>query len=247
MIDIDMNKLLYQKQFIFQSLHCIKENNKMEEELADIDVKLELSTEKNSVTYEQEKLLIAEEAVLLYKKTVTNEENVSTVNLVKSEAIFNVLNDTIKFLDTDRYERSKFILDTLSNIMLNEIHEFGLDSITDIKIDNKINITYVQNNIAMKFDDIAEGEQLRAKLAFYLALIQMDIEKNFGRHTRFLIIDSPNKEEGDATYLEGLKQVLLSINNRYEDSLQILIGTATREFEDIIENQTVYLKGEYVF
>ncbi|MBU3073863.1 hypothetical protein [Clostridium estertheticum] len=223
------------------------ENNKMEEELADIDVKLELSTEKNSGTYEQEKLLIAEEAVLLYKKTVINEENVSAVNLVKSEAIFNLLNDTIKFLDTDRYERSKSILDTLSNIMLNEIHEFGLNSITDIKIDNKINITYVQNNIAMKFDDIAEGEQLRAKLAFYLALIQMDIEKNFGRHTRFLIIDSPNKEEGDATYLEGLKQVLLSINNRYEDSLQILIGTATREFEDIIENQTVYLKGEYVF
>ena len=75
-----------------------------------------------------------------------------------------------------------------------------------------------------KYDNIAEGEQLRAKIAFYLSLIQLDIEFNFGRHTRLLIIDSPGKEEADSKYLEGLTQVLNSIEDRYGDNLQILLG-----------------------
>ncbi|MNW61800.1 hypothetical protein D3C74_398880 [compost metagenome] len=163
------------------------------------------------------------------------------------EEEINLINSVINFLDIGRYDKSKGILDTLASFMLREIKEFGLESITDITIDNKFNVIYIQNGIAMKFDDIAEGEQLRVKLAFYLGLIQLDIEKNFGRHTRFLIIDSPNKEEGDSKYLEGLKDVLINIHERYNENLQIIIGTATREMENVLKNQTVYHKGEYVF
>lgn len=223
------------------------EKNNLEEELNKVDNRINQISEDKSSNYEREKNLIAEQAVLLYKKENTSDIKSDRVNIEKLQDELNVLLEVIAFLDNKRYEKSKNILETLTNIMLNEIHEFGLKSITDIKIDNKFNITYVQNNIDMKFDDIAEGEQLRAKLAFYLGIIQMDIEKNFGRHTRFLIIDSPNKEEGDATYLDGLKEVLLNINKRYGKNLQVIIGTATRELEDVVENQTVYPKGDYVF
>lgn len=223
------------------------EKSNMEEELANVYSRINQISENNSSNYEKEKSLIAEQAVLFYKKDTLSNININKINIEKIQDELNLLIEVIQFLDDKRYEKSKNILDTLASIMLNEIHEFGLRSITDIEIDNKFNITYIQNDLAMKFDDIAEGEQLRAKLAFYLGLIQMDIEKNFGRHARFLIIDSPNKEEGDSTYLDGLKEILLNINRRYENNLQIIIGTATRELEDVVESQMVYPKGDYVF
>ncbi|MCI5139096.1 MAG: hypothetical protein D3922_11925, partial [Candidatus Electrothrix sp. AR1] len=99
------------------------------------------------------------------------------------------------------------------------------------------------------FDDVTEGEQLRAKIAFYLSLIQLDIEFDFGRHTRFLIIDSPGKEEGDSEYLKGLTEVLKDIERRFGEQLQIFIGTAERTLTGVIkeENETVYQPGKFIF
>lgn len=224
-----------------------KNEEQMETELSNIITNINLVRQNSSDISEEEKKLIAERAVLLYKRDSASDSSNEQITLEKMEEEVKVLNAAIDFLDKKRYEKSKSILDTLASLMLTEIHEFGLESITDIKIDNKFTITYIQNDVSMKFDDIAEGEQLRVKLAFYLGLIQLDIDKSFGRHTRFLIIDSPNKEEGDSRYLEGLKDVLININDRYGENLQIIIGTATRELENVVKNQTVYSKGDYVF
>ncbi|OXM87067.1 hypothetical protein [Paenibacillus rigui] len=224
-----------------------KYEEEMESELSNIIGNINLVRQNSSDISEEEKKLIAERAVLLYKRDSASDNSNEQIIVEKMEEELKVLNSAIDFLDQKRYEKSKNILDTLASMMLAEIHEFGLESITDIEIDNKFNVTYIQNDVSMKFDDIAEGEQLRVKLAFYLGLMQLDIEKNFGRHTRFLIIDSPNKEEGDSKYLEGLKDVLININDRYGENLQIIIGTATRELENVLKNQTVYPKGDYVF
>ncbi|MED1725038.1 hypothetical protein [Brevibacillus parabrevis] len=224
-----------------------KNEEELETGLSNIISNINLVRQNSSDISEEEKKLIAERAVLLYKKDSASDTSSDKITLEKMEEELKVLNSAIDFLDQKRYEKGKNILDTLASMMLTEIHEFGLESITDIKIDNKFTITYIQNDVNMKFDDIAEGEQLRVKLAFYLGLIQLDIDKSFGRHTRFLIIDSPNKEEGDSKYLEGLKDVLININDRYGENLQIIIGTATRELENVLTNQTVYHKGDYVF
>ncbi len=221
----------------------ILEKQNIKEDFITLSSKIEKIKEHNN-NYDEEILLIEERAILKYKVDNLNDDN---ENIKAMDDKLSLITEASEFLNNKRYEKSKNILNTLEKIMLNEIHEFGLKSITDINIDDKFNITYIQNGLFVKFDNIAEGEQLRVKLAFYLALIQMDIEKNFGRHTRFLIIDSPNKEEGDFTYLEGLKEVLLNIDRRYRNNLQIIIGTATRELENVLENQTVYPKGEYVF
>jgi hypothetical protein len=219
----------------------------IETKLSNIISNIDLVRQNSTDISEEEKKLIAEHAVLLYKRDSASDTSSEQITLEKMEEEQKVLNLAIDFLDQKRYEKSKSILDTLASLMLTEIHEFGLESITDIKIDNKFTVSYLQNDVIVKFDDIAEGEQLRVKLAFYLGLIQLDIDKNFGRHTRFLIIDSPNKEEGDSKYLEGLKEVLININERYGENLQIIIGTATRELENVLKNQTVYHKGDYVF
>lgn len=158
-----------------------------------------------------------------------------------------MLEISIDYFINKRFEESKPVLTSLEDLMLNEIHAFGLPSITKIHIDKLFNIEYTQNGTRIKFEDIAEGEQLRVKLAFYLSIIQLDIQKNYGKHPRLLMIDSPAKEEGDNKYLEGLKAVLADIENRYADKLQILIGTAERNLSDIVRSQFVYEADQYVF
>jgi DNA-directed RNA polymerase subunit M/transcription elongation factor TFIIS len=189
--------------------------------------------------------LIAEKAVIQFQ---INELSTQKPKIVTDYEIkIRLLNSAIEKLSSERLSIGERVINRLSKLMTDEIQDLGLNSITEVQIDDNFEIQYKQDNDFITFDNIAEGEQLRAKIAFYLSLIQLDIEFNFGRHTRLLIIDSPGKEEADSKYLEGLSQVLNSIESRYSDNLQILIGTAERQLSGILENQIEIPVGEYVF
>ena len=229
---------------IQKDISKLEENDK-EADLDEINCSIEKIQNKYDDNYEKD--LIAQQAVLKFRLVEKEKDNSKISDVEKLQATIEMLNDAIIDIDDLRFKKSKTIMEDLKKSMLKEIHDFGLTSITEIIIDKKFNITYVQNNVTVKFSEIAEGEQLRVKLAFYLSLIQLDIEKNHGRHTRFLIVDSPNKEEGDTAYLEGLKEVLNQIQTKYHDQLQIIVGTATREFSGIVKNEKIYGKGEYLF
>lgn len=152
----------------------------------------------------------------------------------------------IEKLNKIRFEESQSILKKLSDLMTDEVKALGL-RISEIVINDRFDIKYKQDGDYLSFSDIAEGEQLRAKLAFYLSLIQLDIEHNYGRHSRFLIIDSPGKEEGDKNYLEGLTKLIKELEARFGDNLQILIGTAERSLENTVTHQNVFPADTYVF
>lgn len=193
----------------------------------------------------QKEKLIAEKAVLQFQ--LNDSTNKKPIKITDFDTKIQLLNFAIERLSEERIIIGSKVIDRLSKLMTDEIQALGLSSITEIKIDGNFEIHYKQDDDFITFDNIAEGEQLRAKIAFYLSLIQLDIEFNFGRHTRLLIIDSPGKEEADSKYLEGLSQVLSSIESRYSDNLQILIGTAERQLSGIIKNQKEVPKDEYVF
>lgn len=193
----------------------------------------------------QKEKLIAEKAVLQFQ--LNDSTNKKPIKITDFDTKIRLLDFAIERLSEERIIIGSKVIDRLSKLMTDEIQALGLSSITEIKIDGNFEIHYKQDDDFITFDNIAEGEQLRAKIAFYLSLIQLDIEFNFGRHTRLLIIDSPGKEEADSKYLEGLSQVLSSIESRYSDNLQILIGTAERQLSGIIKNQKEVPKDEYVF
>jgi hypothetical protein len=189
--------------------------------------------------------LIAEKAVVEFQINELLTQKPKAVT--DYETKIQLLNSAIEKLSEERLTIGARVINRLSKLMTDEIQSLGLKSITEVKIDDNFEIQYKQDNDFITFDNIAEGEQLRAKIAFYLSLIQLDIEFNFGRHTRLLIIDSPGKEEADKKYLEGLSLVLNSIESRYSDSLQILIGTAERQLSGILKNQKEFAVDEYVF
>ena len=191
----------------------------------------------------KEKELISQKAVLEYK--IKEESDLKKYEEIKLN--INILDFSIDKLIEKRYDINKKILEKLSNLILIHIHEFGLNSISKVEINKNLDIKYLQNDYWNKFDEIAEGEQLRVKLAFYLGLMRLNVNKHFAKHTQFLIIDSPGKEEGDTQYLSGLKDVLTTIDRKYGKRLQIIIGTAERQLEGITENELKIKKGDFVF
>ena len=225
----------------------IKNNNysELSQKAEDIAEQLDKLNDTLTYTKDKENDLIARKAVLEYRFKMRNTGDGENVDSIKDT--FNILEKSIDYFINKRFNECQPILRDLESLMLNEIHIFGLPSISAIHIDKYFNIEYTQNETRIKFEDIAEGEQLRVKLSFYLSLIQLDIQKNYGKHTRLLIIDSPAKEEGDNKYLAGLKTVLEDIETRYSDKLQILIGTAERSLVNVVKNQKIYRADEYVF
>lgn len=240
----DINELKDEKLIVEKN---ISNNNYMELSQKSEEITGQLNKLKSTLTdaINEENELIARKAVLEYRLKSQIMGGGASTDSIKRK--FNILETSINYFINKRFKESQLILRELQSLMLNEIHTFGLPSISAIHIDKYFNIEYTQNETTIKYDDIAEGEQLRVKLSFYLSLIQLDIQKNYGKHTRLLIIDSPAKEEGDNKYLVGLKAVLEEIEKRYSDKLQILIGTAERSLVDTVKNQKVYGVDEYVF
>lgn len=224
----------------------LKDLNILSNQLKIIEQRIKTELEKSPIDFSEKDELISQKAVIEFQIKELKELSVKS-NSFNYDSRINLLHVAIKKLNKFRFEMSKNTLERLQEIMLIEIQEFGLKSITEIQISKNYGILYRQGGDLITFKDITEGEQLRAKIAFYLSLIQLDIEFNFGKHTRFLMIDSPGKEEGDPKYLLGLSKVLKNIQTRFGSQLQILIGTAERDLSGIVENQYVTPEDTFIF
>jgi hypothetical protein len=236
---------IYERVIILEKRKSeIEETNLLEARLSELSQLIEAEKNKHSNSFASREKLIEEKAVFQYQLKSLGERQQGNTNY---DIEIKILEAAIRKLKKQRYEMGNSILTRLAELMLSEINEFGLTSITEIEVNDSFNIKYKQNGEFIAFDEIAEGEQLRAKIAFYLSLIQLDIEYNFGRHPRLLIIDSPGKEEADTKYLEGFSNVLNNIGNRFGDDLQILVGTAERKLANAVPNELIIPEGNYVF
>lgn len=202
---------------------------------------------QNPINNSQREELIIKKAVLEYQLKEIEINSTQTKSLSNYEGKISLLQNAIETLKKQRYEIGNNTIRRLQDLMLKEVHSFGIISITGIRITENFDVKYTQGGEEISFEKISEGEQLRAKLAFYLSLIQLDIEFAMGKHTRFLMIDSPGKEEAGNIYMDGLISVLQDIEKRYGDELQILIATADSRFENMLKKQFVYQEDAFIF
>ncbi|GHU57800.1 hypothetical protein FACS189411_12110 [Bacteroidia bacterium] len=177
------------------------------------------------------------------------ESNALPDESAKFEKEVEVLNYGISGLIQKRNLLNDDMLKTFQNLILAQIQEFGITSITDVKIDEKYDLVLVQHGKEEKFENLVEGEKLRVKLAFYLSIIQLDIDHQLGRHPRFLIFDAPGSEEMISSHLSGLIENFKLINTKFQDNLQIFIGSAVRDFSQITDPSKSEIKedGEFLF
>jgi len=231
------------------SITPLDEDNKR---LKEIEIEIESinkEREKQKGLIDNKDELIKEEAILKFQLEEIEKEKLDE----NAQAIKNlylkrdILDYALDALEKKRIKINKDIINKLEEHILNEVHSFGLKNINKIEISNKYELIFTQNNVVENFNDLTEGEKLRVKLAFYLSLIQLDIENKLGRHPRFLIFDSPGSEEMVPKHLQGLSDILKDVNDRFKDQLQIFVGTALREFSDITEKKKILIKKEDEF
>jgi hypothetical protein len=140
--------------------------------------------------------------------------------------------------------KSQDLLIKLKELYLNYLQTFGLVNYQRVEISNKFKFTYYKEGIDYSFDDLTPGEQLRAKLGLYIALIQLDVQYRYGRHPRFIILDSPAKEEGDPAFIEALKTTLTYIEDNMQEDLQVFVGTAVRTLAPTVTPEKLDLRAE---
>lgn len=181
-------------------------------------------------------------------RTKSNQNN-QFLNSQTYQLEINLLEKAELELKDIRYAIGNAIILKFRTLMLNVMQYFGFAEIEEVSISKTLDISFRKNNIddLLPFANLVEGEQLRAKIALYMSLIYLDINEQIGRHPRMLIIDSPTKEEADATYIKGFIDTLLAIDKKYNSQFQMIIGTAEREFEGRFSNERVFQKNEYVF
>jgi DNA repair exonuclease SbcCD ATPase subunit len=223
------------------------DNNNLLLQIQSIQSQINIKLAQNPMNNSQREELIIKKAVLEYQLKEIENNSTQTKSLSNYEREISLLQNAIEALKKQRYEIGNNIILRLQYLMLKEVHSFGITSITGIRITENFDVKYTQGGEEISFEKISEGEQLRAKLAFYLSLIQLDIESAMGKHTRFLMIDSPGKEEAGNIYMDGLISVLQDIEKRYGDELQILIATADSRFENTLKNQFVYQEDTFIF
>ncbi|MFB6466457.1 hypothetical protein ACE38V_06475 [Cytobacillus sp. Hz8] len=175
-------------------------------------------------------------------KKDNGNNNIEELN--KIEEKINILSFAIRDLNSIRFDMSKDIIDSFGKLILNQLHKFGLATVTDVVVNDKLEIKFLQNGLYNNFSELNEGEQLRAKIAFFVSLILLDIQYGVGRHSRLLIIDSPGKEEVISKDLIGLSQIFRELEEEYEGDLQIIIGTALEEIKEASESYKVDSKKE---
>ncbi len=160
-----------------------------------------------------------------------------------------LLNHAIESLKNERANRSRNILHLFREIFKKQLHLFNLKNYSDIEISSSFTMSFTKNNVKVSFNKISAGEQLRVKLAFYLSLIELDITHNHGRHSRFLVLDTPAKEEGDKEYLDGLNETLRTIEKNFKGKMQLFVGTAERELINAVSIDKYEIKepGKYFF
>ena len=231
------------------SIPSIDQDNKRLKEIEDEIASISKEREKHKNPLEKKDELMKEEAVLNFqleeiKKIELNivSDEFTRLNLNKS-----ILDYALSALEKKRIVLNKDILGKLQELILNEVNAFGLKSITQIEISDRYDLIFTQNDVQIGFNDLSEGEKLRVKLAFYLSLIQLDIEHSLGRHPRFLIFDSPGSEEMVPKHLQGLADIFKNINDRFKSQLQIFVGSALREFSQITDEDRTFIKKEDEF
>lgn len=180
-------------------------------------------------------LLQKELAVLEYRKKQLNKDDsqVDISIIMKFTNKIRLLEKSIEELKELRANTSQMTIKKLENFMFSELKELGLSSVQAVSIRSNFKVYLQINDIVKPIEKVTEGEILRAKLSLFLSIIQLGIGDGQGKHPRFLIIDSPAKEEADKKFIKGLSTIIEEINKKYSAELQIIIGTAERKLENV--------------
>ncbi len=122
-------------------------------------------------------------------------------------------------------------LQELSRLTQEIAERIGADSVTELACSALGRVALRKHGIPVRFTGIQnQGERLRIKLAFFLAMMRLGREPGLGRHPGLLLIDQPTSAEMVPADVHALARIFHQIDADYGHQLQVLCFTARPEF-----------------
>jgi len=137
--------------------------------------------------------------------------------------------------------RNEQALQRLSALTTDVARRIGAESITDVTCSPVGQVQMYKHGQKVSFSGIRnEGERLRVKLAFFLAMMRLGTEEGLGRHPGFLQIDQPGSGEMVSENVAALAEVLRALDAEAGIRLQIICYTARAEVAEATDNSRVH-------
>jgi hypothetical protein len=146
-----------------------------------------------------------------------------------------------EILAKEAARRNQDVLERLSALTQGMARTIGAESISDVTCSPLGRIELRKHGERVSFMGIQnEGERLRIKLAFFLAMMRLGREPGLGRHPGFLLVDQPGSGEMVAEDFEALAAIFRHIDNEVANEVQIICCTARREFDAATAPERIY-------
>ncbi|MBA2679163.1 MAG: hypothetical protein H0U76_12295 [Ktedonobacteraceae bacterium] len=160
------------------------------------------------------------------------------LKLDNQRRIFEKVRDMLK---REASRRNLIKLNRLTAITQDFARKIGAESVTNVSCSTYGVVRLEKHGQQVSFSSINnDGERLRVKLAFFLAMMQLSREMNGGHHPGFLIIDQPGSSEMvDSDFME-LANIFHQIDQDFRTSMQILCFTARKQFRNATDEDRVY-------
>lgn len=180
------------------------------------------------------------------KQRLTEFENAGAFDVSRRR----ILKKAREILQGEANRRNKELLERLSRLTKDVARQIGAESITDVTCSSLGTVKLTKHDERVRFTGIKnQGERMRVKLAFFLAMMRLGREPGFGRHPGLLLVDQPGSAEMVTEDFRALAKVLHSFDDTQEDQFQILCFTARPEFSEATRPERVYgpQSGKYAF
>jgi hypothetical protein len=146
--------------------------------------------------------------------------------------------------------RNAELLQRLNDLTKEVARQIGAESITDVKCSELGRVQLTKHDEIVQFTGIKnQGERMRVKLAFFLAMMRLGREQGLGRHPGLLLVDQPGSAEMVTEDFRALATVLHQLDETLEEQFQVLCFTARSEFSEATRPQKVYgpQAGKFAF
>src|SRR5260221_8893741 len=144
-------------------------------------------------------------------------------------------------LKKEAARRNEDKLQRLGELTQDIARRIGAESVTNVTCSPLGVVQLLKHDQPVAFTGIKnDGERLRVKLAFFLAMMRLGREAGGGARPGFLIIDQPGSNEMVPNDFSALAQIFRQVDREFGSEIQVLCFTARPQFEEATDSSRVY-------
>jgi hypothetical protein len=152
-----------------------------------------------------------------------------------------ILEKVRTIVQEEAQRRNAVRLEKLGVLTQEFARQIGTDSISDLTCTSLGRVQMRKHGEQVPFSGIHnEGDRLRVKLTFFIAMMRLGREESLGRHPGFLLVDQPGSGEMVDEDLDALAAIFKQIDDQLAYDLQIICCTARPAFAAATAQTKIY-------